>query len=278
MQILVQGHSTYCYTGGRPFDPQKPTALFIHGVLHDHSVWILQTRYLAHHGWNVLALDLPGHGRSAGEPPASVEQAADFVAELMQAAGLAKAALIGHSWGSLIALEAAERLKDCVSHAALVGTAFPMRVSAELLEAAQNEPLKAIAMINQFSRSTLAPPPSVLGPGTWVDGASIALNKRILASNRQFNLLHRGFVACDRYDRGLAAIEELTCPLLFVLGQVDQMTPLKAAQGLIAHARARGQSVEVASVPVGHHEMAEAPEATLAALRGFLASRHQPSV
>jgi hypothetical protein len=142
-----------------------------------------------------------------------------------------------------------------------------MRVSAALLQAAQEQPLKAIAMINQFSRSTLAPPPSVLGPGTWVDGASIALNKRILAGNRQFNLLHRGFVACDRYDRGLAAIEELTCPLLFVLGQVDQMTPLKAAQGLIEQARARGQSVQVVSVPVGHHEMAEAPEATLAALR-----------
>jgi pimeloyl-ACP methyl ester carboxylesterase len=272
MQIQVQGHTTYCYTGGRPFDPQKPTALFIHGVLNDHSVWILQSRYLAHHGWNVLAVDLPGHGRSAGEPPASVEQAADFVAELMQAAGLAKAALVGHSWGSLIALEAASRLKDRISHAALVGTAFPMRVSAALLDAAQNEPLKAIAMINQFSRSTLAPPPSVLGPGTWVDGASIALNKRILAGNRQFNLLHRGFVACDRYDRGLAAIEELTCPLLFVLGQVDQMTPLKAAQGLIEQARARGESVQVVSVPVGHHEMAEAPEATLAALRGFLST------
>jgi len=272
MYIQLPTHPLYAYTGGKPFNPKQPTALFIHGVLNDHSVWILQSRYLAHHGWNVLAVDLPGHDRSAGEPPASVEQAADFLAELMQAAGLAEAALIGHSWGSLIALEAASRLKDRISHAALVGTAFPMRVSAALLDAAQNEPLKAIAMINQFSRSTLAPPPSVLGPGTWVDGASIALNKRILAGNRQFNLLHRGFVACDRYDRGLAAIEELTCPLLFVLGQVDQMTPLKAAQGLIEQARAQGKSVEVVGVPVGHHEMAEAPEATLAALRGFLST------
>ena len=61
MFITVQGHKTYCYTGGKPFDATKPTAVFIHGVLNDHSVWILQTRWFANHGWNVLAVDLPGH-------------------------------------------------------------------------------------------------------------------------------------------------------------------------------------------------------------------------
>jgi len=270
MELEVLGARTYLYTGGKPFNPAQPTVVFIHGVLHDHSVWILQSRYLAHHGFNVLAVDLPGHGRSAGEAPASVEQAADFVQALLDAAGVQRAALVGHSWGSLIALEAAARLKERISHAALVGTAFPMRVSVALLEAAEHQPMKAIAMINQFSRSTLAPPPSVLGPGTWVDGASIALNKRILASNRQVNLLHRGFLACDRYAGGLEAVKQLSCPLLFVLGQVDQMTPPKAAQGLIDQARATGKAVQVSLVPVGHHEMGEAPEATLAALRGFL--------
>jgi pimeloyl-ACP methyl ester carboxylesterase len=58
----VQGAPLYVYTGGKFFDPAKPTAVFIHGVLNDHSVWILQTRYFANHGWNVLAVDLPGHG------------------------------------------------------------------------------------------------------------------------------------------------------------------------------------------------------------------------
>jgi pimeloyl-ACP methyl ester carboxylesterase len=91
---------------------------------------------------------------------------------------------VGHSWGSLIALEAAARLQGRITHAALVGCAFPMRVSAALLEAAQHEPAKAIALINQFSRSTLAPPPSALGPGTWVDGLSTALNHRVLRAER----------------------------------------------------------------------------------------------
>src|SRR5512140_1205664 len=163
MELTVKGHTAYCYTGGKPFDPARPTVVFIHGVLNDHSVWILQSRYLAHHGWNVLAVDLPGHCRSAGEAPASVEDAADFVANLLDAAGVAKAALVGHSWGSLIALEAAARLKERVTHLVLVGTAYPMKVSAALLDAAQNDPQKGIRMINIFSRSTLAAPPSALG-------------------------------------------------------------------------------------------------------------------
>ena len=88
MELIVNGHNTYCYTGGKTFDAAKPTVIFIHGVLNDHSVWILQSRYLANHGWNVLAADLPGHCRSAGDPPASVEAAADWVLGLMDAAGL----------------------------------------------------------------------------------------------------------------------------------------------------------------------------------------------
>src|SRR5512142_871481 len=192
MELTVNGAKTYCYTGGKEFDKSKPTVVFIHGVLSDHSVWILQTRYLANHGWNVLAVDLPGHCRSAGEAPSSVEEAADFIGALLDAAGVKKAALVGHSWGSLIALEAAARLKERVTHLVLVGTAFPMKVSAALLDTSLSNPLKAIDMINVFSRSTLAPPPSALGPGTWVFGASVALARRVLASNPRVNVFHRG--------------------------------------------------------------------------------------
>src|SRR6478672_1252895 len=157
MYFQVNGHKTYCYTGGKPFDAAKPTAVFIHGVINDHSVWILQTRYLANHGWNVMAVDLPGHCRSEGEAPASVEEGAAFVAGVLDAAGVQEAALIGHSWGSLIALEAASRLKERVTHLVLVGTAFPMKVSQALLDASLNDPEKAIRQINVFSRATLAP-------------------------------------------------------------------------------------------------------------------------
>jgi pimeloyl-ACP methyl ester carboxylesterase len=274
MIVDVQGSPTYVYTGGRAHVSGQPFVVFIHGVLNDHSVWILQSRYLAHHGWNVLAIDLPGHGKSGGEAPASVEEAADFVKRLLDSTGIERAALIGHSWGSLIALETAARLKDRITHAVLVGTAFPMKVSPALIDASLNEPEKAMRMINVFSRATLAAPPSALGPGTWIYGASLALNRRVLRSNPLVNVFHRGFVACDQYANGLQAMAELTCPVLFLLGEQDQMTPPKAAQSLIAAAREHGVRHQVVTVPMGHHQMNESPEETLAALRVFLHSLH----
>jgi pimeloyl-ACP methyl ester carboxylesterase len=265
-----QNYQAYAYTGGRAFDAAKPTLVFIHGVLNDHSVWILQTRYLAHHGFNVLAIDLPGHGRSGGDAPASVEEAAQFVEALLNAADVKHAGLVGHSWGSLIALETAARLKDRITHLALVGTAFPMKVSPALIEASLNEPMKALKMVNVFSRATLAAPPSALGPGTWVYGASMALGRRVLASNTQVNIFHRGFVACDSYTNGLEAIAGVTCPVLFVLGESDQMTPPRAAKSLVDQAKASDKKFTVVKIPMGHHQMSEAPEETLNALKPFL--------
>ncbi len=266
MHLTINGFKTYCYTGGKPFDAAKPTVVFIHGVLNDHSVWILQTRYLAHHGWNVLAVDLPGHCRSDGPPPATVEDAADFVIALLAAAGVNQAALVGHSFGSLIALEAAARAPQLVSQLVLVGTAYPMKVSPALLDASLNQPMKALEMINIFSRSTLAPPPSSMGPGTWVYGSSTALGKRVLASNKAVNVFHAGFKACDSYAGGDAAIAKVKCPVLFVLGSVDQMTQPGAAQSLVKAAR----HGTVVYLPVGHHQMTEAPEEMLKALTDFL--------
>ena len=270
MLITVNGQASYCYTGGKAFDAAKPSIIFIHGVLNDHSVWILQSRYLAHHGWNVLAIDLPGHCRSAGEPPATVEAAADFIVALMDAAGLARAVLVGHSFGALVALEAAARAPKRVPQLVLVGVAAPMKVSPALLEASLNEPMKALTMVNVFSRSTLAAPPSALGPGTWVYGASMALGRRVLASNAAVNVFHRGFQACDSYAHGEEAMAAVTCPVLMLLGAQDQMTHPKAANTLIASANANGKNCKVIALPVGHHQMSEAPDATLQALRNFL--------
>lgn len=266
MELQVNGARTFCYTGGKPFDPEKPTVVFLHGVLNDHSVWILQTRWFAHHGWNVLAPDLPGHCRSAGEPPRSVQEGAAFTLALLDAAGVKKAALVGHSFGSLIAVEAAARAPKRITHLVMVGTASPMKVSPALLENAQHQPMKAIDMVNTFSHSMLAPPPSALGPGTWLYGGSRALMRRVLASNPQVNVFHRGFVACDSYAGAEAAMAQVKCPVLFVLGKADAMTPPKAALPLQRNA-VDGRTVLVDG---GHQMMTEAPDQVLFALRDFL--------
>ena len=270
MELHVNGATTYCYTGGKPFNPAQPTVVMVHGVVNDHSVWGLQSRYLAHHGFNVLAVDLPGHCRSAGEAPETVEQAADFIIALLDAAGVERAALVGHSWGSLIALEAAARLGARATHLVLVGTASPMKVSQVLLDTSISDPEQAIKLVNVFSRSTLAPPPSSLGPGTWIYGTNTALCRRVLRSNSRVNVFHRGFKACNDYANGEAAIKAATCPVLFVLGAQDQMTQPKAAQTLIHAARESGKVPHVVTVPVGHHQMTEAPDETLFAMARFL--------
>ena len=279
MYITVLGNPTYCYTGGKAFDAAKPTVVFIHGVLNDHSVWILQTRYLANHGFNVLAVDLPGHAKSAGvtrdiPPCLSVEAAADFILALLDAAGVKTAALVGHSFGSLIAIEATARdiVKNPsrIKHLALLGTAAPMLVSPVLLETSISAPNKAIDMVNTFSHSMLAPPPSSLGPGTWLYGSSRALMRRVQASNSAFNLFHTGFTACNEYKNAVAGVSIASKAILFIVGKSDQMTPPKSAKSLIEAAKASDKQVKVVTVEAGHQMMSEAPDGVLMALKDFL--------
>lgn len=266
MMLQVNGYPTYCYTGGKPFNPAHPSVVFIHGVLNDHSVWILQSRWFAHHGFNVLAVDQPGHCRSGGPPIRSVEESAQWLLALLDAAGIAQAALVGHSLGSLIALHTAAAAPARVSHLAMIGTAYPMTVSPALLDKSLNQPQLAIDMVNVFSHSSLAPPPSALGPGNWLYGSSRALMRRVLASNPQVNLFHSGFSACNNYAAGLQDMARVTCPALMVLGQADQMTLAVNASGLAA----QRPQMPVVTIAAGHSLMTEAPEAVLRALRAFL--------
>jgi pimeloyl-ACP methyl ester carboxylesterase len=99
MIVDVHGKAAYAYTGGKAFDPALPAAVFIHGAEHDHSVWALQTRYFAHHGFSVLAVDLPGHHRSSGPALTSIAAMADWLAALLDAVGVERAFVAGHSMG-----------------------------------------------------------------------------------------------------------------------------------------------------------------------------------
>ncbi len=135
MRLTVAGHETYAYTGARPLVATQPTVVFVHGAAHDHSIWALQSRYVAHHGSNVLAVDLPGHGRSDGAPLASIGAIAAWLVALLDAAGVECAAVVGHSMGALAGLETAARYPARVRKVALLGPSVPMPVSDALLAA-----------------------------------------------------------------------------------------------------------------------------------------------
>ena len=270
MWLQVNGQRAYAYTGGRSFDPARPVIAFVHGAQHDHSVWILQTRYLAHHGYSVLAFDLPGHGRSEGEPLATVEAMAEWVLAALAAAGAGKAALVGHSMGSLIALDAAGRAPDKVDRIALVGSVFPMPVSDALLDAARSDEPRALDMINRWSHGSLYDPPSCPGPGF-----SIWHQNRRLMERQKPGVLLNDFTACNAYQAGFERADALACPVLFVLGKRDLMTPPRASRPLIDRCAAalagRGlPAPRVVEIPdSGHALMTEKPLAVLSALREF---------
>ena len=264
----------YAYTGGKPFDASLPCVVFVHGALHDHSVWTLLARWCAHHGHGVLAVDLPGHGRSAGPVLGSVQALGAWLMALLDAAGVhqpGQATLVGHSMGSLIGLEAAAQAPARIGRLVMVGSAYPMRVSPALLETAASAPHKAIDMVNALSISSLAAKPSYPGPGIWLHGANRALMRRTLAGARAtgcaVNLFHHDFSVCDRYDQGLQSAARVSARVTMVLGSQDQLTPPKAAQAIAAALQAR-----VVTLASGHSLPAEAPEALLQALRAALAA------
>lgn len=273
MKIDVDGKSVYAYTGGKAFDPAKPVIVFVHGAQNDHSVWILQSRYLAHHGWAVLAVDLPGHGRSAGPPLTSVEDIAAWTLRLVKAAGASSATLVGHSMGSLIAVEAAAQSKADGAPAKVdrivpIASAYPMQVSDALLDATKHDEPRAITMVSIWSSETahggFSQKPASPGPGFGV-----VWGNRRLMERQAPGVMHGDFVACNAYRGGEAAAAAVTCPALFIVGQRDAMTPAKSGKAF-AKLVAGSRVVEIPAV--GHAVMAEAPDQVLDAMRAFLAA------
>ena len=262
MELSVGNERAFAYTGGKAFDAALPAVVFIHGGELDHCVWILQSRYLAHHGYAVLALDLPGHGRSGGAPLASIEALADWTIALLDSARVKTAALVGHSMGSLVALECAARFPERVRRIALVGTAFPMRVSPELLEATRARESEAHLMINHWSHSALAHYPSNPGPGFWVPGSNLRLMQR-----QKPGALHADFAACDGYESGVDQAARVKCPALFLLGKLDAMTPARGGRALAD--AVPGSTLRILD-GAGHNLMGEKPDEVLDALVEFL--------
>lgn len=262
-QFIVAGYPAYAYTGGRSFDAALPTIFFIHGAAFDHTVWQWQSRYFAHHGYSVLAVDLPGHGRSPGVLRTSVEAMADWVAAFIEAAGLPAAAVVGHSMGSLVALETARRHPQRVSRLALLGTAMPMAVGAPFMAAAHDNAPEGFDMEAVWGHARSAVLATSPVPGTYLLGASRQLNGR-----SRPGVLHADLAACDAYRPPAEALAEVKVPTLVVAGRRDQMTPLKAGRavaGAIPGAR-------FVALDAGHSMMNEAPRELLSALREFLAA------
>ncbi len=268
MIVDVDGKAVYAYTAGKNFDPALPTVVFIHGAQHDHSVWALQSRYFAFHGFNVLAVDLPGHGRSAGPAATRIGELSDWLARLLDAAGAPAAFVVGHSMGSLVALEFAGCHPARTMRLALLATAVPMTVSDALLDAALHRESEAITLVNRWSHATIAAKPSCPGPGFWLHGMNQRLMERVAALGEP-HLFHTDFAACHAYSDGLERAAQVRCPVRLIVGAKDMMTPPRATRALAAALAAGGGRADTVVLDAGHALMAEQPDATLDALIEF---------
>lgn len=275
MKLHVEGRSAYAYTGGKPFDPHQRVIVFVHGAVHDHGAFNLLARWYAHHGWSALAVDLPAHMRSEGPALARVEDMATWLVALLDVARVRQCVLVGHSMGSLIALEATRQLLPRqsaihVTDLVMIGTCVPMPVPQALLDLGRQNLPAALDRVTMHSYASLAPKPSFPGPGVWLRGAGRRLMSMVCDHARDAHgepdLFSIDFQACNAYTDGLRAAEavgaQAVCRALLVLGKHDQMTQPKSAAA-VAHAL----RAHVCTTEAGHLPMAEAPDALLHAMR-----------
>lgn len=263
MNFIAQGYPAYAYTGGRPFDPQAPAILFIHGAALDHSVWHYQARYLAHHGYGVLAVDLPGHGRSPGAVRTTVAELADWIAAFIAAACVKKAHLVGHSLGALVALDVALRYPGQVAKLVLAGPSVPMPVGEPFLAAARDDSPAAFDMQATWGHKRL-----VMLAASAIPGASLAGASRQLVARSRPGAQHADLAACQAYAPAPDDIRALEAPTLVIAGRRDQMTPLKAGQALANLI----PGAKLVVVDTGHDMTKEAPREVLVAIRDHLGS------
>lgn len=262
MEFEVRNKKVFVSTGGKPLDTNKPTLIMLHGAGMDRTVWSMQARFFAHHGFSVLNPDLPGHGKSEGSALTSIPAYSDWLIELIDIAGVTDVCLIGHSMGSLIALLSSVNLGAKSRKLALLGTLPKIRVHPQLLKSAINNEHLAYETIISWGVGRQAQIGGHKAPGSWVTGASMRLLEAAAPG-----VLGNDLNACDKWEDGLETATKIKCPTLLLLGSDDKMTPIKGVKEMSASI---SNCETVVLKGAGHMMMIEKPEETLDNLVSFL--------
>ncbi len=272
MRKTVGGRSVRYATGGRDHSGDEPAAVLVHGAGGDRTVWQMQTRWIAHHGYRVAALDLPGHGGSEGPALGTIEEMGDWLASAATELALAPAHLVGHSMGTFVVLEAAARHPETVRSIVLLGTAGAMPVHPALQAAADADDPLAGRLITSWGVGRRAHVGGHASPGMWLIGGTTALLDRSPPG-----VLGNDLAACGKYRGATSAARRVRCPVTLVLGAEDRMTPNRAAQKMIA-AFGPGLATTVYLERVGHFMQTESPVVTRKAIAEALAAApHHPA-
>jgi len=197
-------------------DKKKSTILLIHGSGLTHIVWSLHEQFYASQGFNVLSVDLPGHGNSEGPSLKSVEEISDWVKSLMNVLDIKKLIIIGHSQGCLVGIDFAARYPNLINCLVLVAGSYKMPVNQDLIDYAEEGDEKAVLLMMKWGYE---------GSKAFIGGNPV---KKIINSSREIReVLAVDLNACNNYKGGKESLEKINCPTLCIFGDLDKMVPLE---------------------------------------------------
>ena len=203
-------------TGGMDIDKKKSTILLMHGSGLTHIVWSLHEQFYASQGFNVLSVDLPGHGNSEGPSLKSIEKISDWIKSLMLKINIEKIIIVGHSQGGLVGIDFASRYPELIEKIVLVANSYKMPVNQDLIDLAEAGDEKAVLLMMKWGYE---------GSKAFIGGNPV---KKIINSARDIReVLAVDLNACNNYKNGENAIKKINCPTLCIFGDLDKMVPVK---------------------------------------------------
>jgi len=203
-------------TGGMDFDEEKSSILLMHGSGLTHIVWSLHEQFYASQGFNILSVDLPGHGNSEGPSLKSIEEISDWVKSLMNVLDIKKIIIIGHSQGCLVGIDFASRYSNLINDLVLVAGSYKMPVNQDLIDYAEAGDEKVILLMMKWGYE---------GSKAFIGGNPV---KKIINSSREIReVLAVDLNACNNYKSGKESLEKINCTTLCIFGDLDKMVPLE---------------------------------------------------
>ena len=219
MIFQVDNKNVFASDSGQGIDKKKVTIVLLHGSGLSHIVWSLTEQYLSNQNYNVLAIDLPGHGNSEGDCLKSIEEISDWLEKVFKELNVSELTIIGHSQGCLEALEYYSRYSKRVKNLIFVGGSYRMPVNQDLIDLAENGDSDAVKLMMKWGYE---------GSKKFIGGNPI---KRIIQSPRDISqILAVDLVACNNYVNGSSAVNTIDCPTMFVFGALDKMVNIEVGK------------------------------------------------
>jgi pimeloyl-ACP methyl ester carboxylesterase len=212
----IENKSVHASDAGQGINISKDTIVFLHGSGLSHIVWSLAEQFFSSKNFNVLSIDLPGHGNSEGPCLDSIEKISDWLEKVFEKLNLNNLIIISHSQGCLGALEYSLKYKDRLKKLVFVGGSYRMPVNEDLIDLASNGDSEAVKLMMKWGYE---------GSKKFIGGNPI---ERIIKSPRDISeILAVDLIACNNYKNGSEAAKAITCPVMLVLGELDKMVNLE---------------------------------------------------